>query len=229
MIMFLNYLNSILICVLFLDMFERRFPVEFNNKLINISFKLIHFYSKIQLFFIKANKQLDKIMNSNQTLLKIKNDIENLLSYNSKSQVTIEFIKNGEIIDFINDKNFDFIIHSCFDKENNCLNKKIIYDEEGDDEDEIICSDVKFILVELKIGDNLKFKIDLKTNEYNYYLVGNKFTKNFFIYYLKNYLKVNDYVSFGDKMILKIIDSNVETFEIDLSNKCLLLRKQDWC
>ena len=58
-----------------------------------------YFINKIILnIFYTTNKQFDKIMNSNQTLLKIKNDIENLLSYNSKSQVTIEFIKNGEII-----------------------------------------------------------------------------------------------------------------------------------
>ena len=35
----------------------------------------------------------------------------------------------------------------------------------------------------LKLGDNNAYKIDLKTNEYNFYMVGNSFTKQFFIYY----------------------------------------------
>ena len=71
--------------------------------------------------------------------------------------------------------------------------------------------------MEFKIGDNEPYKVDLKTDKFNYYLVGNKFTKQFFIFYLKNYLEIKEIKD--DKVNLKIIDHDINTFEIDFTDK----------
>jgi hypothetical protein len=79
------------------------------------------------------------------------------------------------------------------------------------------------------IGDN-KHKVELKTNDFNYYLVGNKFTKEFFTYYLREHLKNNDEIKDDDKFSIKIIDHDVNTVELDFThqNESILLGKNGY-
>ena len=85
------------------------------------------------------------------------------------------------------------------------------------------------MLIEIKIGESEPHKIDLKTDKFNYYLVGNKFTKSFFIFYLKNYLEVDDIKS-DTQMTLKIIDHDVNRIEINFTdkNESILLEKNGY-
>jgi hypothetical protein len=75
------------------------------------------------------------------------------------------------------------------------------------------------MLIEIKIGENnAPYKIDLKTDNFNYYLLENKFDKQFFIYYLKKYLEITE-INYDEKISLKIIDHDVNTFEMDFTDK----------
>ena len=105
--------------------------------------------------------------------------------------------------------------------ENACINKKIILipHQICSDKDFIYeISDIKFMLCELYIGDKV-YKINLKSDieNYNYYLVDNIIDKKFIIYYLIEFYNEDFYTS-TDKFILKLIDHNVNNFEIDITN-----------
>jgi len=133
-----------------------------------------------------------------------------------------EYIKNGEHVESCHkddDFNFDFILYSWFDDENEYVNKKIMY-EKNDIVSSSELSEIKFMLIEINIGEN-NYKIDLKTDRYNFYVVGNALTKQFFIYYLKRFLKVNNliYDNDNDKISIKIIDQNVNIIEFDFTDK----------
>jgi hypothetical protein len=88
-------------------------------------------------------------------------------------------------------------------------------------------SDIKFLLIELKVGENNSHKIDLKTDEFNFYMVGNSFNKQFFIYYLKQIVKSSQEIKDDDKISIKFIDHDVNTFELDFTdqNERILLEK----
>ena len=76
-------------------------------------------------------------------------------------------------------------------------------------------------LVEIKVKPINNYKIYLKTDRYNFYAVGNVLTKQFFIFYLKQFLKLNDliYDNDNDKMSIKIIDQNVNIIAFDFTDK----------
>ena len=56
------YLNKFLIGILFIDMIERRFPDEFKNFMVSLSYNVIYIYSKAQILFMKYNKKLNEII-----------------------------------------------------------------------------------------------------------------------------------------------------------------------
>jgi hypothetical protein len=58
-------------------------------------------------------------------------------------------------------------------------------------------------------------------------VVGNSFNKQFFIYYLKEILKISEEIKDDDKFNLKILDHNVNTIEIDFTdqNENIILEK----
>ena len=79
-------------------------------------------------------------------------------------------------------------------------------------------SNIKFILIEFKIGENT-YKIDLNRDHFNYYLVGNKFTKEFFIFYIKNHLHIHNKINNNDNCNIKIIDHDVNSIQVDFTDK----------
>lgn len=223
-------LDSILKCILIADVIERRFPNEFRNCIVETSYNLIYLYSKFEMFLSKTNCKLKKIIEENPTLSKLKQDFDLLMR--PEKSLMFEWVKNGQLCDIIstdnNDLDFDFILFSWLNDTKKYINKKIIYDKnEGTSLSEE--SEIKFILVELKIGDIIH-KVDLKTNEFNYYLVGNKFTKHFFTFYLKQYLKITQEIKDDDKITLKIIDHDVNTVELYFTdkNEYILLEKNGY-
>lgn len=222
-------LNSILIGSLFFDMLERRYPTEFKNALIQTSMNLIFIYSKLQIHLIKINKKIYDFIESNSTLLKIKNEFDAIMKSRNNGVSMTEFFKDGKVAG--GDLEIDFAIHSWFDNDKKCFNKQIIHNI-----NKLItmtecseCSDIKFILVELIIGEN-KYKIDLKTDNFNYYIVGNEFNKQFFIFYLKHHLKVIENINSDTQMTLKIIDNNINELKIDFTdkNEYILLEKNGY-
>ena len=90
-------------------------------------------------------------------------------------------------------------------------------------------SNVKFILVEVKIDDKT-FKVELKTDESNYYIINNIFDKNFFIYYLQYYRLHNlskEDVEKIDKLSVKLIDHNVNIVNLEITDKHYIVIEKD--
>jgi hypothetical protein len=207
---------SVIISSLFVDLLERRFPDQFRNILTDGTYNALYYYSKAQIYFTNLSNKLNNFIEANPILSKIKNEFDFIVKHKLITFTLTEFFKNGDLFRPNDTSNFDLAI--CSWSEDGCINKKTIY--QTIDNDTITeRSDIKFILVELKIGENKTYKIDLKTQKYNFYLIGNKFTKQFFIYYLKQLLKIKESINDDDKITLKIIDHNVNTVEIEFTNK----------
>lgn len=233
---FYDFFIGFSIGLLLNDFFDRRCPNEYKiftnqmtNLFVNVSFNCIYYYSKCQIFFINIRNNLNLFIETSPALLKLKNDINSLIKCKPDKVLMYEFIKDGKITEFwdFNSVNKpDLMIFSWLDNDKKCVNKKIIYENGCTNVAEV--SDIKFMLTEIKIGEN-SHKIDLKTDKFNYYLVGNKFTKNFFIFYLKQYLEVDDIVS-DTQMTLKIIDHDVNKIEIEFTdkNESILLEKNGY-
>lgn len=215
-------LNSILISILFADLLERKFPEQFRTFLTEVTFNAFYLYSKMQIYFMRVNKNFNDFVESNPALLKIKIGLDAIMKPKKGVVTKTEFIKNGEGED---GANCDFSIFSWLSNDKSCVNKKIIYDiNEPMTMSE--CSDIKFMLIELQVREKT-YKVDLKTDNYNFYLVGNKFTKQFFIYYLKQYLKIDESINDTDIIQLKIIDHDVNIINIEFTDKndSILLEK----
>ena len=224
-------LSSVLVFGLFIDMVERRFPNEFNNFMMKSSFNCIYFYSKLQIKLVKINNNFNKFIEKRPTLSKIKKDLDTLMNPKIDILPITHFFKNGKSIDIKEQPNikYDFAIYSFVDNDKKCVNKKIIYDiNERTNINEY--SDIKFIQLSIKIEESTIYKIDLKTDDYNYYLVGNKFTKEFFCYYLINYLNVDETILNECKMNIKIIDHNANILEMDFTdkNESIVIFKDDY-
>ena len=224
-------LNSFLIGILFADLLERRFPEQFKIFLTEVTFNTLYLYSKLQIYFARANKNFNDYIEENPTLLKIKTELDTLMKPKGGFMTMTEFFKNGKSLTIVetSEKNFDFAIYSWLSDDKKCINKKII-----NDINEPItiseCSDIKFMLVEIKIGENNTYKIDLKTGEYNFYFVGNKFTKDFFVYYLINHLNIDENDLDSSAFSIKIIDHNVDTIQMKFTdnNESITLAKSSY-
>lgn len=219
--MIYKLLNSLIIFVLFVDMLERRFPNEVKNIIINVSLNCIYHYSKFQIFLSIMNRKINKYIESNEALLKIKCELKSLMKTLNHSENKFEYVKNGNKVTAKDD--YDFIIYSWEAEDNKFINKKITLNEHELTIPEV--SDSKFIWLEIKIDDNLSHKIDLKTDDYNYYIVGNIFNKQFFLFYLKNYLNIK--AELDNKFNLKIIDQDVNNIDLELTDKNYILMEKN--
>ena len=232
-----HFFNSFLIAVLFVDFIERKFPNEYKtftnevtNLFVNISYNCVYYFSKLQIFAFKVNEQINQIIETTPALLKLKNDINLLIELKPGKVLMHEFIKDGKITEFYDFDSLnkpDLMIFSWLDNDKKYVNKKIIYENGCANVAEV--SDIKFMLIEIKIGESKPHKIDLKNDKFNYYLVGNKFTKSFFIFYLKHYLEVQD-IDSDAQMTLKIIDHDVNKVELSFTekNESIILEKNGY-
>lgn len=221
-----NFFRTILLSVLLIDYIERTYPKKYEDFIVTVSYNFIYVYSKAQIFYMNIVKKVNKKIEETPKLLKLKNDLDLLLNQKNDKAVMIECIKNGVLSDNLSMTECDFALYSRLDDSKKCLNKKIVYDL---DESIVVyeVSDIKFLLVELKNGTNT-YKIDLKTDEYNFYIVGNRFTKQFFQYYLTEILKKSD--ESVDDYSVHLIDHNVNSVQLDFSdeNNQILLEKTEY-
>jgi hypothetical protein len=218
----INFFRTYLLSLLLIDYLERTYPKKFEEFFVTVSYNLIYVYSKAQIFYMNIVKTVNKKIEETPKLLKLKNDLDLLLNQKNGTVIMIECIKNGILSDNLSTRECDFALYSRLDDSNKCLNKKIVYDlDESIDVYEV--STIKFLLVELKFGSET-YKIELKTDAYNFYIVGNRFTKQFFQYYLNEILKITESV---DNFSLHIIDHEVNKVELDFSdeNAHILLEK----
>lgn len=164
----------------------------------------------------------------------------------------LQIIQNGQIvIPGGYDNTVDFLILSAENKDTNCRDNLIRYVNKHNEnhtninteepyvtQEEMIKifnntthSSVKFIMVEASLDSNNAeiFTIDLKTSEYNYYLVTNELRKEFFVYYLNHYYHLED-VDNNTGLRVKIIDQNANILYLDYvtENKRIVLNDDDY-
>ena len=222
-------LRTGVLALLLNDYLKRNYPTKYQEMIVSISYNLIYLYSKAQILYANLIKVLNKKIEENPNLLKLKNDFDLLMKPKSGIVTMLEYVRNGNPVNITSDKSedeCDFTIYSWLDDTKSCVNKKLIYDsKEHLSFSEV--SDIKFLLVELKFGENNSHKIEFKTDEFNFYMVGNSFNKQFFIYYLKQIIKISEEIKDDDKFNLKIIDQDVNTVELDFTdkNESILLEK----
>ena len=117
---------------------------------------------------------------------------------------------------------YDFAIYSDLKINTICENKKIFQNNQQLTEDYEI-SNIQFMLIELLVGEKKTFKITLKNEKYNFYVVGNILSKDFFTYYLKNIhadkFDLTEESIKEDKITIKIIDHDVNKIEFYLTDK----------
>jgi hypothetical protein len=223
--MLTTLLRTGILAILLNDYLKRNYPDKYQELIVSLSYNLIYLYSKAQILYMNLITVVNKKIEENPNLLKLKNDLDLLLKPKSGIITMLDYIKNGNSVDK-SDNGCDFMIYSWLDDTKSCVNKKLVYDlKEPLSFSEI--SDIKFFLVELKFGDKSSHKIELKTDEFNFYVVGNSFNKQFFIYYLKQILKISEEIKDDDKFNLKILDHNVNTIDLDFTdqNESILLEK----
>ena len=216
--MLTTLLRTGILAILLNDYLKRIYPDKYQELIVSISYNLIYLYSKAQILYMNLIRVVNKKIEENPNLLKLRNDLDLLLKPKSGIITMLDYIKNGNSVNITSDTECDFMIYSWLDNTKNCVNKKLVYDlKEPLSFTEV--SDVKFLLIELKVGENNSHKIDLKTDEFNFYLVGNSFTKQFFIYYLKQIVKSTEEIKDDDKINLKFIDHDVNTIDLDFTDK----------
>lgn len=198
------------------DFFDRKYPNEYRifvenatNFLISSSYNCIYYYSKLQIFYTKY-------IETNPFYLKV---LEAIKAKTGKTtNLDILFVKNNFHYKVSVDLP-DLIITT--DLSRNPNPKRITYSENCKDELTFQETEVKFMLIEFSVGEHT-YKIDLKSNTYNYYIVGNKFTKDFFIFYINEYVlsKYEQHQTNKDeKYTLKIIDHTVNIITLDFTDK----------
>jgi len=224
--MFGRLFNALLYIMLFADVLERRFPAEFQRIIVSISYNCIYLFSRLQILLSQTNTRINTYIDSNPRLLKIKNDVKEFVTpCRAEHLVMQEFIRDGKSIQLLkkgnmdDDNNYDFGTVSYYSDVDKCVNTRIVY--KGDDDNTVLSnsSDIKFILMEFIDETDSVYKIDLKTDKFNYNVVGNKFNRKFFIYYIRKYFDVNDKeFNLNVLMSLKIIDHEVNTVEVQLKD-----------
>jgi len=227
--MFTTLLRTGILAILLNDYLKRNYPDKYQELIVSVSYNLIYLYSKAQILYMNLITVVNKKIEENPNLLKLRNDLDLLLKPKSGIVTMLEYVRNGNLVDITSDKGdneCDFTIYSWLDSTKSCVNKKLLYDSKGPLSFSEV-SDIKFFLVELKFGEKNSHKIELKTDEFNFYVVGNSFNKQFFIYYLKQILKISEEIKDDDKFNLKILDHNVNTVELDFTdqNESILLEK----
>ena len=220
--------------VLLNDYLQRTFPEKYSNCLIVTSLKAIHIFSKYQIITTKLCIQIKDVLKSNTYIKKIfdkinSKDIRNEICQVKKNSIHLKyFSKDISSIHFEEDGNCFYIFSDCTGAVDKCVNKVLLYSQPFSSTGYEV-SNIKFILLELKINDKT-YKIDLKNDESNYYIVNNIFDMNFFIYYLKNYQVcplTDEDVTRIEKFDIKLIDQDANIRELEITNKKFILIKKD--
>jgi hypothetical protein len=221
-----NILRTIVIG-LFLDTYLKiKYPIEYENLKIDLLYKSIYFYSRGQLFLNKMISFIAYLKNKYNEVKQImsKQEMERdtqIIHFYDGVLLSRSYSKDSEI-SFKNTNDNSLFLFSQLD--NNGINNFAVSRSQVFP---IGCevSNVKFILVELNVGDK-SFKIDLKNDQENYYIVSNILDKDFFLYYMFNYshnfdekIIFSELASQIEDGVLKIIDENVKTLEVFFNKK----------
>lgn len=200
------------------------FPEQFNliknilqNISIKIAYNIIYFYGVCQ---IKCNQMYNYTLpylkkynicsfprdslESSKIELEVFDTITNKILFEKElDKMKLDKIKNSLII-LISDTSH--------------INKKILYNfnlESWDNPFE--ASEISFIALYLNYNDKL-YHINLKTDKYNYYLVGNVINKLFLQYYINVILNNINFIIDDDKLYsLELMDHEANMIYLDIN------------
>jgi hypothetical protein len=230
----LTFLQTIFTIFFVNDYFKRNYPQEYENFIVELSMKMIYIYSKTQIIYNNCSTKINSYINENQIILTqkvVKNEIYQIQNgdiYKKFSSVNVleQFVNFNLFEDFNN--NLFIYSDNINPLEHNCINKVIMNENNISLKYDI--STIKFMLLEVSIN-NKTYKITLKNDSYNYYIVDNVFDKKFFIYYFKNHntdtLSNEDIDTIKDKIIIKLIDNNVDVRELEITDEKNIVIKKD--
>jgi len=102
------------------------------------------------------------------------------------------------------------------------INKKILYHIEPEICNQLEPSDIAFIALYLNYND-VRYHINLKTDKYNYYLVGNVINKLFLQYYINVILNnINFVIDDKKSYSLELMDHEVNMIYLDITQSIVI-------
>lgn len=230
-------IRSGILTLLLNDYIKRTFPQEHEKILINMSLKCIYIFSKCQMISFKLKNQIKEFAETKPYFKKILNEIykneithvtENDICQIKGTSMYIKYFTKITDVDFVHDAKCFYILSDNINRVNNCVNKVVMHTLLHISENYEV-SNIRFILLELKYKENI-YKINLKTEESNYYIVNNILDKKFFIYYLNNYqvcnLIEND-INNITKFDIRLIDNDVNVRELEITDDKFIIIKKD--
>jgi hypothetical protein len=228
MLMKIIYLSlTIILYVYFPDHLKFYFNLIKNilqNIGIKVAYNIIYFYGVCQ---IKSNQLYNYIFSfiPDSLKLSIKDEV--------KTQVEVFDITTNKIVfekeydeTFNKIKKIDNPVVILISDSSN-LNKKILYDFEPEICRQFETSDVTFIALYLNYN-NVRYHINLKTDKYNYYLIGNEINKLFLQYYINVILNNINFVIDNEKSYsLELMDHEVNMMYLDI-NQSIIFEKNGY-
>lgn len=224
------------------DHLKTKHSDKYNELLLEATYKLIHFYSKCQIFINKSGAQLNKkaehiLQNYPELHNKIKHYINKYKP--PKDLYTFEYIFNGKQIHVEGNstsnsiktipEKYDFIVVTENTHDAPLTKRLLAKIEEWDNIVEP--SAIQFILVEA-IFSNKRIKVDFKTDKYNFYIANNvldeKFMKYFLLTYYGEQIKEDVSNDICNDMTISIIDHNVKQFEFKLRGDYIHITKTNY-
>jgi hypothetical protein len=215
-----------------MSLVQSKFIIQSKAKLMIMAYNIIYFYSVCQIkcnqlyniispyleIFKNENNLIDDIQTQRQTI--------ELFDLNTNKN-TIFTEKEHQVFELIQSPNNLLIMSDLTNK--NITNKKIVDKKNIDTCNSYFdMSKITFIALYLNYND-VRYNINLKTKEFNYYLVGNIINKQFVQYYINNILKLPFYYT-KEQMVsyqLELMDQEVNIVCLN-ADQSIIIEKNNY-
>ena len=213
-------------CSLFVSLGQCSLVSLGQSSLVSLGYNIIYYYSVCQ---IKCNKLYNNIL-SYLRMFKADNNLINDIKLQTIELFDLDTNKNmifteeeKRIFELINSSNNLIILSS-----KNGIDKKIVETcEYYFDESTSHVSKISFIALYLNYND-VRYHIILKTEEFNYYLVGNIINKQFIQYYINNILNLPFYYTKETSSYkLELMDQEVNIINLN-ADQSIIIEKDNY-
>jgi hypothetical protein len=219
------WMSNLLQFVLLVDLLERRFPDQLQDIFITLSYNSILYYSKCQIWMTQWYRHI--LPTSPKKQINV-----NDLSFQDRYKRS--FISNYMYIDKEDPMPEVYDIEMYTDIATQPHLKYLYYRETRTVSNPMPeLSNIQFMLMEFIVNNDNIFRIQLKTDEYNYYTVGNRFGRLFCVFYVNHHLNAKLVVTPSDQLAIRLIDHEVNSVLVDVSENqhhdtCIELKKDGY-
>jgi len=246
-----NYFGFIFYSIAIYEYCMLKFPNETQEIILYIIDKLMFFISKTQIIISKQNKNINEIIDKYKkyqifitfiTFFKFLSNTQNCILQTEKYIVSLDFVKDNTPIYTFSENFYKFNSQKIPSEFDFCVithqkNKRVEKKWNGINNilQKFVEVSYKPVLIEFSIDVEdyetiiESFKIELKTNEYNFLIEGNQFDYKFFIYFITMYYKKH-VCNLSDKLLenykLKIIDADINIREYT-KNEIIIVGKNN--